>query len=243
MPDAGWIGFREPCSTWTHLLGAVAAAIATVELVSATRGGLPRRAAMLSYGLAMTATFAASALFHALPRPPGDIWRLLDHCAIYLMIAGTNCPIHQTFLPGARGRSTNTLMWSLAGLGIVGKLFWMDAPHWLSVAIYIALGLTGFISYGPVTRILGSSPVRWVFAGGGFYIAGAMLDIIHWPVVVPGVWESHETWHVFVLAGSFCFYMFIRRHVAGFPDAAMAQPAPSIAGAAHPVPAAAPATA
>jgi hemolysin III len=217
MPADLGLDLRNPWSVWTHLFGLVAAVPATIVLLRAVRDDAPRRLTMLIYGLSMCACFAASSAYHAAQEPAHIFYRKLDHAAIFLKIAGTNTPIYFALFHGWKRWAPIVVLWALAAAGATFRLSNEALPDGLNMMIYIGMGWLGFLGYIWACRVLSVRQMNWVLAGGGFYTVGAVLDHFQIPVIVPGVWGSHETFHVFVLAGSLCFYLFILTNIANFP--------------------------
>jgi hemolysin III len=210
--------FREPASTWTHLIGFFAAVAGTVALMARTWRDPARLAVHLPFGFGMMAVYLASSAFHGVvgDKETINFYRRLDHCAIYLMIAGTNTPIYATLFRGWFPRMVNGTVWAMALGGIAVKLMSIDTPEWATVSIYIAMGWTGLAGYTQALSVLGPRPLMWVIAGGLFYTVGALMDFLRIGNLVPGVWDSHATFHVMVLAGSVCFFIFVWRHIVDF---------------------------
>jgi hemolysin III len=207
--------FREPASSWTHLVGAAAAVVGTVVLWRRTAGEPGRRAAALIFGLSMVLLYSASTAYHAVHVCTEDIciFRKADLCAIFLLIAGTYTPVCHAVCEGATRVVLPCAVWSLAAVGIAGETASLSLPDLGGSAVYIAMGWLGVFWYRQMAAALGRRRAAWVFVGGGLYTVGAVLDHFGWPVIAPGVWGSHETFHVFVLGGSVVFYFWILRCV------------------------------
>ena len=129
-------GLREPVNTITHLVGAVAALVATVPLVALTGGDWQSRLATLVFGLTSVLLFGASAALHGVwASPRGEVWlRRLDHAAIFTLIAGTYTPILVVAVRPDSPRLAWTVLavvWGIAACGVVFKLLWIEAPRWL----------------------------------------------------------------------------------------------------------------
>lgn len=143
--------------------------------------------------------YSASTLYHA-SRNETTRQRLkvFDHCAIYLLIAGTYTPFLITSLRGGWGWSLFGVIWGLAVAGVVFKLYFTGRFPRLSTAIYIAMGWLVVIAAGPLGRALGPGTLGWLLAGGITYTAGTLF---YHSTRLP---YAHAIWHVFVLVGSVC---------------------------------------
>lgn len=89
---------------------------------------------------------------------------------------------------------------------MIFKLFWLDAPRWLSTGLYLIMGWLAVIAIGPMIQALPPSALIWLVAGGLFYSVGALVFIFERPDFYPGVLGHHELWHFMVLAGSLCHF-------------------------------------
>ena len=153
------------------------------------------------FGATLVLLYTASTLYHALPASSAKrIFRVLDHAAIYLLIAGTYTPFTLGALRGAWGWTLLGTVWGLAAVGVTLKASCgLRAPRW-SAALYIFMGWMVLVAFRPLTAHVAIAGVLWLLAGGLFYTVG----------VVFFAWErlryTHTVWHLFVLAGSGCHY-------------------------------------
>lgn len=162
------------------------------------------------FGASLVALYAASTVYHALPVSRAkDFWRLLDHSAIYLVIAGTYTPFALGALRGPWGWSLLATVWTLAIAGIVVKSRYGFAFPRLSTGVYLAMGWMGVLAAQPVVTHVDPVGIVWLVAGGLSYTLG----------VVFFVWEellfAHTIWHLFVAAGSACHFFAVIGHAAG----------------------------
>lgn len=127
--------------------------------------------------------------------------RVADHCAIFLLIAGTYTPFTLVSLRGPWGWTLFGLVWGLATLGIVLKLFFTGRFTLASTLLYVALGWMILIAYGPMMRALPTTTLGWLLAGGLLYTAGTVFYLSR---KIP---YAHGIWHVFVLGGSTCHFV------------------------------------
>jgi hemolysin III len=209
---------REPVNGLTHAAGGVLAVVGLGVLLAtaASTGRLDQLLAFGIFGLSLVALYAASALYHLLPLSPAGVARLrrLDHMTIFVLIAGTYTPFCLLALDGGWRWGLLALIWSLALCGVILKLRWMDAPRWLSVALYLGMGWIAVIAASELLRAVPPGGIAWVLSGGLVYSAGALAYGLKRPNPVPGVFGFHEVWHIFVLAGSACHFWAVLHYIA-----------------------------
>jgi hemolysin III len=206
---------REPVNAWSHFVGLILAALGSVLLLRLARG-TAQTVGFAVYGGSLVLLYAASTVYHALPLPPERLraLRTLDHIAIYFLIAGTYTPVALVTLHGRSGGALLVAAWAIAGAGIPFKIWWLDAPIWLSTGIYLAMGYMALLAAAPLAEAVSFGGLAWLVAGGVAYTVGAIIFSRRRPDPVPGVFGHHEIWHLLVLAGSGCHFAFMLRHVA-----------------------------
>ena len=125
----------------------------------------------------MMMVYAASTVYHTLFLSEKGIKRLkkIDHMMIFVSIASTYTPICLIALKGFWGWSLLAIIWGLAVIGILIKIFWIHAPRWFSSVIYVTAGWIALIYLFPIINVLGTSGSLWLFIGGGFYTLGAVI--------------------------------------------------------------------
>jgi hemolysin III len=160
------------------------------------------------YGATLVLLYAASTLYHAFQRPRvKQALRVLDHAAIYLLIAGTYTPVTLVSLEARWGLTLFGVVWALALAGCVFKVFFTGQFERTSTALYLAMGWVVVLAVGPVLEALPGAAFAWLLAGGLCYSGG----------VVFYAWErlpyNHAVWHLFVLAGSVCHFVAIAGYV------------------------------
>jgi hemolysin III len=211
-------GLREPVNGLTHLAGGLLASIGLVVLLaSATRAGrIDQLVAFGIFGFSLIALYTASALYHLLPLSATGVARLrrVDHISIFVLIAGTYTPFCLLALDGAWRVGLLGLVWGLALCGILLKLFWMGAPRWLSVALYLGMGWVAVFAAPALFRAVPIGGMAWVLAGALVYSAGALIYGLRRPNLIPGVFGFHELWHLFVIAGSACHFWAVLGYIA-----------------------------
>ena len=206
---------REPVNAWSHFVGLVLATAGTVALLQQAQGAA-RTLAFAVYGGSLILLYAASTIYHALPLPAHRLrpLRTLDHIAIYFLIAGTYTPVALVTLGSPRGLLLLGTAWAIAVAGIPFKIWWLDAPVWLSTAIYLGMGYMALLAAAPLASAVGPGGLAWLVAGGVAYTVGAIIFTRERPDPFPGVFGHHEIWHLLVLVGSACHFAFMVLHVA-----------------------------
>jgi hemolysin III len=153
------------------------------------------------FGATLVMLYAASTLYHALPHSKAKrVFRVLDHSAIYLLIAGTYTPFALGALRGLWGWTLLGAVWTLAVLGIVAKTTIGFRFPRLSATVYLVMGWLAVIALGPLRAHVGTSGLAWLVAGGLCYTAGVVF--FAWQRLRYG----HMVWHLFVTAGSVCHF-------------------------------------
>ena len=210
--------FREPANALTHLIGLVLAVAGMVTLVVVSLGDPWRLASALVFGASMVLLYTASTLLHGVRAGPRVIKRLrvFDHAAIFVLIAGTYTPITLVSLRVVSPAWSWALfgtVWGLALLGVLFKLFWIGAPRWLSVALYVALGWLAVVAVAPLLAALPLGALVWLLAGGLFYTGGAIIYARKRPDPWPDTFGFHALWHLFVMAGTACHFVMVLAYV------------------------------
>jgi hemolysin III len=206
-----WRWFREPVSGLSHLAGAVASAVGLIVLVylAVKRGTVWHIVSYSVFGASLVLLYTASSLYHLLKVSPRGvrILRRIDHMMIYVLIAGSYTPYCLIALRGVWGWTMLAVVWGLAIIGIVVKIFWLDAPRWVTAGFYLAMGWMVVTASGPLLRAIPTKGLWWLVASGLFYTVGAILYATKRPRLWPGVFGFHEVWHLFVIAGSLSHFM------------------------------------
>jgi hemolysin III len=202
---------REPVNTWSHAIWLMVALAGVLLLWRCGRTDRARQLTLLIYGLTLVFCSGCSTLFHGVRLPDEQIrtFALLDYMGIYMLIAGTYTPIAWTFLRRHWRLGVLGLVWVWAAIGITIHLTRETVPLWLSTALYLAMGWGAIFCYVELTRRLSHRTLLPVIAGGVLYSLGAVINLVRTPVLWPGVFEAHELFHVFVVAGSLCHFYFI----------------------------------
>lgn len=191
----------EFANSLTHGLGTVLAIAALVIMVvlAAMKGTARHVVGVSVFGASLVVLYAVSTVYHAL-RDPGvkSIFHILDHAAIFLLIAGTYTPYCIATLRGTWGWSLFGVVWGLAALGVTLKAIFGPRLRWLSTLVYIAMGWIVLVALGPLAESLAMGGLVTLFGGGVFYTGGVIFY----------AWKRlpyhHAIWHLFVILGSAC---------------------------------------
>lgn len=194
----------------THGVGAFAAIAGLAVLVAkaALYGSALHVVAVSVFGASLVLMYSASTLFHSIPLPrTKQVLRVIDHCCIYILIAGSYTPFTLLTLQGAWGWSLFGVVWGLAAVGIVFKIFTTGRFEKLSLGIYLGMGWCALVAVKPLLATLPAGGLWLLLAGGLSYSFGVIFY----------VWERlpyhHAIWHGFVLAGSVLHYFAILLYV------------------------------
>lgn len=209
---------REPLSSFSHFIGAVAFALATVLLVGKTlvvgQWSIKILIGVVIFGLSLVALYSASAIYHFSNGSAKRILRLrkLDHSMIYVLIAGSYTPILLKYLPQRESLVFVTVIWACAAIGTIIKLCWFSAPRWLQTLLYIAMGWAVLFDVS-VFRDMSGVAVFLLAAGGICYTIGGIIYIAKRPNLTER-FGFHELFHIFVLLGSVFHYLMVLFYVA-----------------------------
>jgi hemolysin III len=200
---------REPFNGLSHLLGALLSLAGLLFLVAMSLGKPWHLTGFLIYGCSLILLYVASTLFHSLRVSQRRVEQLLvfDQVAIYFLIAGTYTPLCLVPLRGPWGWTTLAVVWGIAAVGAVLRIAWRAQPEWLPVALYLVMGWLAVVVLKPLSHVVPPPAIAWLFAGGLVYTIGAVIFASQRPRLWPGVFSSHELWHLFVLGGSACHFM------------------------------------
>ena len=201
---------EERASALTHGVGATAALAAGVVLVTlaALHGDGWQLASAIVFSISLVLLYLASTLYHSFQQPViKRRLKVFDHCAIYVLIAGTYTPFTLVGLRGTVGWSLFAAIWTLALAGVVFKLFFTGRFRKLSTLIYVAMGWLVLVAIKPVLGALDAWTFGWLVAGGLFYTLGT---VFYHRESIP---YAHAIWHVFCIAGSVCHYLAVMAQV------------------------------
>lgn len=207
---------REPANGLTHLTGVLLSVIALAVLlfIGIRMNNMMALIGLIIFGLSQIALYTASTLHHSLSLSPRGNARLLrfDCTMVVVLIAGTYTPLCLLALHGIWRWGLLGAVWGLVLAGLIMMTRWMHAPRWASTTFYVLLGWIGVLAAPALFRALPPAGVIWMFTGGAVYTVGALIFILERPNLVPGKFESHALWHLFVLGGSACCFWLIVRY-------------------------------
>ncbi|KQO29435.1 hemolysin III family protein [Pseudomonas sp. MDMC216] len=200
----------EKFNAWSHLIGAVLAAIGAVWLLAlaSSTGDLWKIVAVAIYGVTLLLLYSISTLYHSMRGPAKRVMQKLDHLSIYLLIAGSYTPFCLITLRGPWGWTLFGIVWSLALIGMLQEIKPRSEARVLSLIIYAVMGWIVLVAVKPLIAALGMTGFKWLAAGGVLYTVGIIFFAYdsrfrHW----------HGIWHLFVMAGSLLHFVAILLYV------------------------------
>ena len=209
-------GFNDPFSSLSHLLGAGIFAVLSIFLLRRGEGPRGRVASLALFCFGAVFLLSMSGVYHLLGPNGGAraVMRKLDHAAIFVLIACSFTPIHVIMFRGWRRYGMLLLIWTIAVVFITLKMIYFDQiPASLNLALYLGMGWLGLFSVISLWRRYGFHFIQALLWGGVAYSVGAVFGVINWPVLVEGVVQGHEVFHVAVLLGLGSHWAFIY-HIA-----------------------------
>lgn len=214
------VTIREPGSAITHFIAMMLAILASTPLLikAVLSGQSVVFFAMAVFIASMILLYGASATYHSI-NVGGRILRVfrkLDHMMIFVLIAGSYTPVCLVILGGRLGYTLLAVVWGVAILGMAVKAFWITCPKWFSSVIYIAMGWICLGVFGQLWNSLPRPAFLWLLAGGLIYTAGGVIYALKLPLfnAKHRYFGSHEIFHLFVMGGSICHFIFMFCYVA-----------------------------
>ena len=214
------ITIREPGSALTHFIAMLLALCAAVPLLvrAAVHSGVKSLTAMTVFMISMVLLYAASTIYHSV-NCSGRILRIfrkMDHMMIFVLIAGTYTPVCLLTLPKPSGLMLLAAVWGIALVGIFIKGFWITCPKWFSSVLYIAMGWSCLSVLAQLFSLLPLHAFLWLLAGGLIYTAGGIIYALRLPLFDARhpMFGLHEIFHLFVMAGSLCHFVFMFCYLA-----------------------------
>ena len=214
------ITIREPGSAITHFIAMMMAVFATVPLLvkAGIQSGWENFLAMAIFMGSMILLYGASATYHSVDLTGRSlrVFRKLDHMMIFVLIAGSYTPVCLIVLGGKLGYTLLALVWGIAAVGMLVKACWITCPKWFSSVIYIAMGWICVLVFGPLLKTLSAPAFLWLLAGGIIYTVGGVIYALKLPIfnAKHKFFGSHEVFHLFVMGGSICHFIFMYLYVA-----------------------------
>lgn len=196
----------ERFNSISHLVGASLALVGGAVLVTlaAVEGDAAKIASFSVYAVTLFVLYLASTLYHSFPGRVKTVFRVIDHQAIYLLIAGTYTPIAIVALRSAGGWWLLAAVWAMAVMGMVLDALRRRGPRIGSVILYLAMGWFCVLAFESLVVVLSPACLGWLVAGGVLYTTGIVFFVLD-------SWYPwcHGIWHLFVLTGSICHYFAI----------------------------------
>ncbi|HPQ68565.1 MAG TPA: hemolysin III family protein [bacterium] len=205
---------EEIANAITHGIGAALSVAALVLLATfaALYGDVWRVVSVSIYGATLILLYLFSTLYHGIQHPRAkEVLRVLDHSAIFLLIAGTYTPLALVTLHGPWGWAIFGVIWGIALVGIVLNAFLMKKLNWLFIILYVVMGWTAVVAIKPLIAMMPTGGLAWMGIGGLIYTAGVAFYAIK---KIP---FNHAIWHLFVLGGSICHFFGIFYYVLPMP--------------------------
>jgi hemolysin III len=190
----------------THGIGVVFGIVALTVLcvLGSHFGTIAHVLSYLVYGLSLILLYASSTLYHSLTSLKfKSLFKILDHSSIYLLIAGTYTPFLVINLKGQLGFTLLAIIWGIAILGVIFKVFFTGRFKLLSTLIYIGMGWLIIFAYEPLKEAMNSAALNWLIIGGFTYTLGTIFYL------AKKLKYTHGIWHLFVLAGSIFHFVAI----------------------------------
>ncbi len=216
MLDERLFVVKDPISALTHLIGAIGALIGMPILLihgSLNQVSLYMMIALTIFMMSMIILYSASTVYHSfsINAKVNKILKKVDHCSIFLLIAGSYTPVAVGALHGTASMVLLIAIWLIAIIGIIFKLFWVTCPKWVSSVIYTAMGWVCVFFLKDILASISFSGFIWLLIGGLFYTVGAVIYALkpNWFHFKMKGFGNHELFHCFVLAGSLCHYIFV----------------------------------
>lgn len=204
---------EEVANTLTHGFGLLLSVFGLGVLVylASIYGDIWYIVSAVIYGLSLIALYAASTFYHGATSPElKEKLRLVDHCCIYLLIAGTYTPFTLITLRGSFGNGLFAVVWAFALVGIIIKIFLHNRIPAASVISYLVMGWIAIFAVQPLYNVLGFAPLIWIVAGGLIYTLGTIF------YGLKSYKHHHAVWHLFVLGGSICHFIAIAVYIIPF---------------------------
>lgn len=216
IQNVNFFKLKDPGSALTHFIGFVMALFAAFPLLIRAAVSHVNMAGLISlsvFMLSMLMLYAASSIYHSfnLSGKGNIILKKIDHMMIFVLIAGTYTPVCVLILHNKVGYLMLAAVWGVAAAGMILKACWVTCPKWFSSIIYIAMGWICILALPQIIAALSTQQFLWLLAGGILYTVGGVIYALKLPVFneLHKNFGSHEIFHLFVMAGSFCHYMCI----------------------------------
>lgn len=218
-----YLKIKDPGSALTHFIGMILSVSAAGPLIikALAANSLIHTFSLTVFMISMILLYTASTAYHTFDISPAadKTLKKIDHCMIFVLIAGSYTPVCMIILNGFTGYMLLAIVWTLAAAGIIFKLCWVTCPKWLSSVIYIAMGWICVIAFVPLIKALPAPAFGLLLGGGIIYTIGGIIYAMKLPVLNSHYkyFGSHELFHIFVMFGSLCHYLMMYNYAAIYP--------------------------
>lgn len=209
------IKIKDPGSAITHFIALIGACACAMPLIfrAFTHAGTVSAIASAIFIVSMILLYAASTAYHTfdISEKVNRILKKIDHMMISVLIAGSYTPVCLLVLEPETGIPLLAAVWSIALVGIIIKLFWVFCPRWFSSILYIGMGWACVAAMSQIWNALSLAAFLWLVAGGVLYTVGGVIYALKLKVfnAKHKYFGSHEIFHLFVMAGSICHFIFV----------------------------------
>lgn len=203
-----WHEGEETLNSLTHGIGIIFSIIGLHYLIQSGKKSNSKDKLLgnIVFGISMLVLYTVSTIYHGLDNMKyKKVMRYVDHCSVYLLIAGSYTPFTLTTLKGRGGRVIFLCVWCIAIAGIISKIFFFDAVEKYTALFYVILGWFVTVGFKPLFQRMHKKGLLWLFAGGVSYTVGAFF-------FQKGrtIQYCHAIFHLFILGGSVCHYICIK---------------------------------
>lgn len=208
--------FRDFWSGFSHFIGLLFAFSALPILLHKSENiTIWQTVSYWIFCIGMIMVYLSSTLYHWVPFSGKKlmIFRKIDHIMIFVFIAASYTPICLVLLHGPWGWSIFAAAWGITIAGIFIKIFWMNAPRYLSTFIYVLMSWIIVIGIWPLSKAVPQGGLLWLGLGGLFYMIGATIYAFKKPDPIPSVFGFHEIFHVFVILGTLSHFYMVYRYI------------------------------
>lgn len=210
---------KEIVSALIHLIGAILGAVGMILLLytSFQKSSIVGIISFLIFGISMILLYSSSTIYHFIDTSKEKaklVMRKIDHMMIFVLIAGTYSPVCIMVLDKSVGYKLLAIVWSITIIGFLVKIFWMNAPRWVSTGLYIAMGWLAVSVLSPLVKTMDTGGIFWLVLGGVIYTVGGVIYALKKPNIFKRWFGFHELFHIFVLAGTLCHFLMMYFYIA-----------------------------
>lgn len=211
---------KDPGSAITHFLGMVGAVAVAAPLLIKAKDHT-HIIAMAVFICSMFLLYSASTTYHTfnISESVNTVLKKIDHMMIFILIAGSYTPVCLIVLHGKIGYIMLAAVWGIALVGILIKSVWVFCPKWFSSILYISMGWVCVFAFPAILDALSPAAFGWLLGGGILYTVGGIIYALKLPIFNENhkFINSHVIFHIFVLAGSACHFIFMYQYVVNMP--------------------------